>query len=88
MVKLDIVSVEILTNIICFPVAYVFRKNICAYFRTCCFRKPLTKYMFLNIEKIHMKTSEPESLFHKVAGLQPTVFLKKILIQVFPCDLS
>ena len=29
MVKLDIVSVGILTNIICVPVAYVFRKHIC-----------------------------------------------------------
>ena len=26
MIKLDIVSVEILTNIICVPLAYVFRK--------------------------------------------------------------
>ena len=88
MVKLDIASVEILTNIICFPLAYVFRKNICAYFRTRCFRKPFMKYMFLKIERNHMKTSEPESLFHKVAGLQPTVLLKKTLNQVFSCELS
>ena len=65
MVKLDIVSVEILTNSICFPLTYVFQKNICAYFRTCCFRKPLTKYMFLKIEKIHVKHLSRTLLFIK-----------------------
>ena len=64
MVKLDIVSVEILTNIICVPVARIFRK----YMRILWYMlfQPLTKYLFLKIVKIHMKTSEPESLFHKV----------------------
>ena len=54
-------------------------KNAFAYFGACCFSKPFTKYMFLKIVKIHMKTSEPQSLFHKVAGLQPEVLFKKIL---------
>ena len=43
------------------------------------FSKPFRKYMFLKIVKIHMKTSEPESLFHKVTGLQLAVLLKKML---------
>ena len=33
-----------------------------------------------------MKTSEPESLFHKVPSLQPTVLLSKTLTQVFPVN--
>ena len=52
-----------------------------------CFSNLFTKYMFLKIVKIHMKTSEPESLFHKVAGLQPAVLLKKILqLRCFPVN--
>ena len=62
-------------------------KNTCAYFGTCCLSKPFTKYLFLKIVKIHMKISEPESLFHKVAGLQPAVLLKKILrLRCFPVN--
>ena len=37
--------------------------------------------------KIHIKTSEPESPFHKVAGLQPEVSFKKILrLRCFPVN--
>ena len=37
--------------------------------------------------KIHTKTSEPESLFHKVAGLQPAVLFKKRLrLRCFPVN--
>ena len=43
--------------------------------------------MFLKIVKIRMKTSETESICHKVAGLQPAVLLKKILrLSCFPVD--
>ena len=84
MVKLDTVSVEILTNTIC---STYIPKNTCAYFDTCCFRKPFTKYMFLKIVKIDMKTTEPEFLFHNVAGLQPAALLKNIIrLRCFPVN--
>ena len=62
-------------------------KEKCAYFGTCCFSKPFTKYMFLKIVKIHMKRSEPESLFYNIAGPQPAVLLKKIRrLRCFPVN--
>ena len=74
MVKLDIVSVEILTNImfsssICIP-----KIHMHTFVRVV--SESRSRSMFLKIVKIHMKTSETESLFHKVAGLQPS-FIKK-----------
>ena len=41
----------------------------------------------VKIVKIHMKTSEPKSLFHKVAGPQTAVLLKNILrLRCFPVN--
>ena len=78
MVKLDIVSVEILTNVISVSVAHVFRKiHVHTLVHVVSASRSLSTYMFLKIVKIDMKTSEPESLFHKVAGLEPAVLLKK-----------
>ena len=78
MVKLDIVPVEILTNIICVPIAYVFRKYMCILSYMLLQQADQEVYALKDV-KIHTKTSEPESLFHKVAGLQPAVLLKKRL---------
>ena len=75
---------QILTNTIC---STCIPKNTCAYFDTCCFSKPFTKYMFLKIVKIDMKTTEPEFLFHNVAGLQPAALLKNIIrLRCFPVN--
>ena len=43
------------------------------------FQQAVNEVYVLKDVKIHMKTSEPESLFYKVAGLQPAVLLKKRL---------
>ena len=41
----------------------------------------------VKIVKIHMKTSEPDSLFHKFAGPQTAVLLKNILrLRCFPVN--
>ena len=78
MVKLDIVSVKILTNIICVPLAQVFRTiHVHAFVHFVSASR--SRNMFLKIVKIHMKVSESESLFHKVAGFQPAVLLKRRL---------
>ena len=67
MVKLDIVSVEILTNVISVPVAPVFRKiHVHTLVHVVSASRSLSTYMLLKIVKIHMKSSEPESVFHKV----------------------
>ena len=43
--------------------------------------------MFLKIVKIDMKTTEPEFLFHNVAGLQPAALLKNIIrLRCFPVN--
>ena len=46
--------------------------------------------MFLKIRKILKKTTVPESLFNKVAGLRPqacNLVKKETLAQVFPCEI-
>ena len=43
--------------------------------------------MFLKIVKIHMKTPESESLFQKIAALQPVILLKnKLRLRCFPVN--
>ena len=49
------------------------------------FQQAVHEVYVLKDVKIHMKTSEPESLFHKVADLQFAVLLKKKLrLMCFP----
>ena len=88
MVKLDIVSVEILTNITCVPIAHVFRKIHVHTLIHVVWASRSRSILFLKIVKIHMKISEPEFFFfHKVAGLQPAVLLTKILrLRCFPVN--
>ena len=43
------------------------------------FQQAIHKVYALKDVKFHMKTSEPEPHFHKVAGLQPAVLLKERL---------
>ena len=86
MVKLDILPVEILTNIICVPLAYVLRKIHVHTFVHVVSGSRSQVYV-LKDAKIHTKTSKPKSLFHKVAGLQPAVLLKKRLrLRCFPVN--
>ena len=53
------------------------------------FQQAVHEVFVLKDVKIHMKTSEPESLFHKVADLQFAVLLKKKLrLMCFPLNFN